>query len=76
MHFLLFMFFSFFVINMLIIAWFFVGLISRNFSLILENIESFTVINLDSIPDIELGLKDSKKVEQPHLNVEIQGKAY
>ena len=76
MHFLLFMFFSFFVINMLIIAWFFVGLISRNFSLVLENIESFTVINLDSIPDIELGLKDSKKVEQPHLNVEIQGKAY
>ena len=61
---------------MIIIAWFFVGLISRNFSLILENIESFTVINLDSIPDIELGLKDSKKVEQPHLNVEIQGKAY
>ena len=75
MHFLLFMFFSFFVINMLIIAWFFVGLISRNFSLVLENIESFIVISLNSTPNIELGLKDSKKAEQPHLNVEIQGKA-
>jgi hypothetical protein len=52
---------------------FYVGLNFRNFPPILNNIESFTDVNLDSIHDAKLALKGSEKAKQPSLEVDIQG---
>lgn len=44
---------------------------SRNFSPVSNNNESFSDINLDSIPDADLGLKGLEKSEPPCL-VEVE----